>query len=115
MSDTPIILSTRGPSDRASTILALIDGEEFRFRRQKVYSLFESMKSQEGGPGRAEMATYERVKDWLFDGLVDGEQAKRLQERLEDANDAFDVPHLMELFRSLMEQMTGRPTPSPRG
>ena len=108
--DQPVIISTRrqaGEKPRTKTVV--IDGEEFTFARQKAYPLFKALEGAKG-----EIEQFDRVEAWLFGALPD-EQAERLRERLEDPEDDLDVPHLVEVFQSLVQGVASRPTTRSRG
>lgn len=51
--------------------------------------------------------------DWVNEGLGE-EQADRIEARLKDPEDDFDIKELTDIARWLVEETTGRPTKPPR-
>lgn len=49
---------------------------------------------------------------WLAQGF--GEDWARIEARLSDENDILDVPHLTQVFAAITEEVSARPTISPR-
>jgi hypothetical protein len=49
----------------------------------------------------------------FFDSLLDGEGRAYFTERLLDRDDPMDIPTIVEIMESIIEDWAGRPTPEP--
>lgn len=87
---------------RREPIEFTLDGETFTFTPPKTAGMVLAVIDGEEGEAKA-------LFDWLDDGLPE-DQSARLEARLRDPADDFDIEDLMEIVKSLAARASGRPT-----
>jgi hypothetical protein len=84
-----------------------LDGEAYHFTPPKTARITLAALKIDGDNSRA-AAVGLAVIDWMSDGLPD-EEAKRLELRLNNPEDDFDIPDLVKIADALMARVSGRP------
>jgi len=95
---------------RTNAIQFMLGDEEFKFKPIKVATAI--MPVLDASEEERESVAIEKRFDWLYRGLGEA-GTKRFKAILEDPDNNFDIPQVMELIDWLQEEVSGgRPTTS---